>query len=180
VVFVESSSGRGSGTRITDTEILTAFEVVGEDDIAVIVRMDDGEELTAVVTGYNKQRDVALLTLPSPASGSIFDLIRAANFSRVIGQEVVVIGYAPSIDMGTAISAFGHVGVIWNMPGDVIQLQIDADTTEEMTGGPVVTRDGRLAGIQVDTSSEPVEHVFALEIKEILEIIGDLRGGSKE
>ena len=152
-----------------------------------------GEGLVfAEVTGYDTQRDVALLTFQSEGSSpKVAELLQdfivetgtELGFRLVekLGYEVTVIGYAPTISETTPIATFGRIGVIWNVvPGDIREGQIDAAATGGMSGGGVFNTYGELIGILLSTWSPGFEgNSRYLSYLEINEVIEDLRSGVK-
>jgi len=187
VVFIDAGSGKGSGVRISANEILTAQHVVGNSSgVNVSVK---GEGLVfAVVTGYDTDRDIALLTFTNSDSEKFVELAPSSvstssgfRLPGALGSEVALLGYVSSISETTPIATFGRIAVRWNVvPGEILTMQIDASATNGMSGGGVFNNFGELIGITITNSDLYDGNVRAVDHTEITEILADLRAGTKE
>jgi serine protease Do len=188
IVFIETGSSTGSGVRISANEILTAQHVVGTSSgVNVSVK---GEGLVfATVTGYDQDRDIALLTFSNTDSENFVELPPSSvstpsgiRFPATLGGEVALLGYVSSISETTPIVTFGRIGVRWNVvPGDISTIQIDASATNGMSGGGVFNNFGELIGITITKSPDSFDgNVRAIEYTEVQEILPGLRSGVKE
>ena len=146
VVFVNFAHFQGSGVRITPAEIITAEHVISGAD-RVDVSVEGGIYQRATVTGFDKGRDLALLTLDDPLPGTSVQLPVAnvvfENLSQrsveEIGYEVALIGFVPDISNVTPVVTFGRIGGLWNIsPGAYAIGQVGAAATHGMSGGGVV------------------------------------------
>ena len=186
VAFVDLRFSQGSGVRISSTEILTAAHVVtGASRVEVSV--DGGVYQGATVTGYDTGRDLALLTLDSPATGLTVGLPvsnqvfadLSQRFVEEIGTEVALIGFVPDISITSPVVTFGRIGALWNIrPGNYAIGQVDAAATNGMSGGAVFNKFGEFLGIVV-TASSFNGNIRYVRFEEIKEVIGGLRAGSK-
>lgn len=152
------------------------------------VSIDDGVYQRATVTGYDTDRDLALLTLDDPAPGLTVELPFAnevfANLSQRsvadIGYEVALSGFVPDISIITPLVTFGRIGALWNIrPGDYAIGQVDAAATNGMSVGGVFNKYGEFLGVLV-TSSQFDGNIRYVRFEEIKEVIDDLRAGSKQ
>ena len=186
IVFIRTSTGFGSGVRISANEILTAQHVIGtQTGVNISVK---GEGLVfATVKGYDTDRDIALLTFQNSAIGTIAE-IPATDISLTpmprniieLGSDVTVVAYVSDISETTPLATFGRVGVIWSIvPGEFTVIQIDAAATNGMSGGGVFNSYGELVGILLSGSTTFDGNVRALAISEVREVIGELRSGIK-
>lgn len=150
VTFVNLPFSPGSGVRITPTEILTAEHVVTGSG-RVQISVDGGFYQMATVTGYDRARDLALLTLDNPTQGLTVSLPVSnrvfANLSQRfvedIGYEVTLIGFVPDLSITSPIVTFGRIGALWNIrPGNYAIGQVDAAATNGMSGGGVFNKFG--------------------------------------
>lgn len=186
VAFVNLPFSQGSGVRISPTEILTAEHVItGASRVEVSV--DGGFYQMASVTGYDRDRDLALLTLDKPTEGLTVGLPvsnqvfadLSQRFVEDIGYEVALIGFVPNISFTTPVATFGRIGALWNIrPGDYAIGQVDAAATNGMSGGGVFNKFGEFLGILV-TSSSFDGNIRYVRFEEIQEVIGAMRAGSK-
>ena len=187
VTFIDLVFSQGSGVRISPTEVITADHVTagaGRADVSV-----NGQAYQrATVTGYDTDRDLALLTLDDPVSGLTVELPLSnqvfADLSQRsvadIGYEVALIGFVPEISTTTPLVTFGRIGALWDIrPGDYSLGQVDAAATNGMSGGAVFNKFGEFLGVLV-TSSSFNGNVRYVRFEEINEVIEELRAGSKK
>jgi len=186
VTFIDGVFSQGSGVRISPTEVITAEHViagVGRADVSV----NGGVFQRATVTGYDTDRDLALLTLDEPAAGLTVELPFSnqvfADLSQRsvagIGYEVALIGFVPEISTNTPLVTFGRIGALWDIrPGDYSLGQVDAAATNGMSGGAVFNKFGEFLGVLM-TSSSFDGNVRYIRFEEIKEVIKELRAGSK-
>jgi len=187
VVFINLVNSQGSGVRISPTELITAEHVItGASQVDVSI--DGGVYQRTTVTGYDTNRDLALLTLDNPTPGLTVELPFAnevfADLSQRsvadIGYEVALIGFVPDISNITPLVTFGRIGALWNIrPGDYAIGQVDAAATNGMSGGGVFNKYGEFLGVLV-TSSQFNGNIRYVRFEEIKEVIDDLRAGSKQ
>ncbi len=137
--------GLGSGF-IIDSQglIVTNHHVIeGADDITV--KMNDGNEYSATVLGYDAKTDLALLKidankpLPSIAFGDS-DKARVGDWVIAVGNPF---GFGDTFTAGI-ISARGRD--IQSGPYDDF-IQIDAPINKGNSGGPLLNLDGKVVGI---------------------------------
>ena len=186
VTFIDVVFSQGSGVRISPTEVITAEHMIagaGRADVSV----NGGVFQRATVTGYDTDRDLALLTLDEPAAGLTVELPFSnqvfADLSQRsvagIGYEVALIGFVPEISTNTPMVTFGRIGALWDIrPGDYSLGQVDAAATNGMSGGGVFNKFGEFLGVLV-TSSSFDGNVRYVRFEEIKEVIEELRAGSK-
>ena len=186
VTFIDVVFSQGSGMRISPTEVITAEHMIagaGRADVSV----NGGVFQRATVTGYDTDRDLALLTLDEPAAGLTVELPFSnqvfADLSQRsvagIGYEVALIGFVPEISTNTPLVTFGRIGALWDIrPGDYSLGQVDAAATNGMSGGAVFNKFGEFLGVLV-TSSIFDGNVRYARFEEIKEVIEELRAGSK-
>ena len=186
VTFIDGVFSQGSGVRISPTEVITAEHMIagaGRADVSV----NGGVFQRATVTGYDTDRDLALLTLDEPAAGLTVELPFSnqvfADLSQRsvagIGYEVALIGFVPEISTNTPLVTFGRIGALWDIrPGDYSLGQVDAAATNGMSGGAVFNKFGEFLGVLV-TSSIFDGNVRYVRFEEIKEVIEELRAGSK-
>ena len=188
----------GSGVRISEDEVLTAYHVIA--DSATVTLAIKGVGLVyGTVQGYDVERDIALLTFTSSSGygGEIaaFPVLPYWEGHEAglwgDGQEIVAVGYVDEISETTPIATFGRISVILDMqPGSVVVGIIgvsDAAVTYGMSGGAVFNRAGSVIGIiegsvgLIDEDGFVYFEVGARFIlnPEIGEVLADLRAGVK-
>ena len=183
VVYVETSIGYGSGVRISDTEILTAHHVV--DDVDTVNLAIKGEGLVlAVVTGYDSSRDIALLSFNNIGEGFQAPIYSESEVAWAdicdLGCPLVSIGYVPGVSETSPMMVFGRLTGKWSIvPGDFGEIQTDAVMTHGMSGGGLFNSQGGLMGINQKGDPELAGNHRGIAAAEILEILSELRAGSK-
>lgn len=170
---------------IAPGEILTAEHVI-RGDLGVNVSVPGVGLVFAEVTGWDRDRDLALLTYNSNGVESVATLATGSVvrngeqvFPGEIGSPLVALGFVPSISITTPIATFGNVGVRWNIvPGDYSKIQTDAEMTNGMSGGGLWDSYGLLIGI-IQTGGNFAGNNRGLAWNEINEVLPDLRAGTK-
>ena len=187
VTFIDIVFSQGSGVRISPTEVITAEHVIAGASRAD-VSVNGQAYQRATVTGYDTDRDLALLTLDDLVSGLTVELPFSnqvfADLSQRsvadIGYEVALIGFVPEISTNTPLVTFGRIGALWDIrPGEYSLGQVDAAATSGMSGGAVFNKFGEFLGVLV-TSSTFDGNVRYVRFEEIKEVIEELRAGSKK
>ena len=186
VAIIDRGEVIGSGVRISDGEVLTAGHIImGRDSVDLAVR-GVGLEF-GVVRGCDADRDIALVTISGdggvtvPLSPSYWGVSENGDTygKWAIGNEVALVGYAPSISSTTPMATFGRIGVTWSIvPGDYYTGQTDAAVTGGMSGGAVFNRWGDLIGIILSRDPSFAGNVRFRMVAEVDEVIGDLRSGA--
>ena len=187
VAFINNVYSQGSGVRITAAEIITAEHVISGSD-RVNVSIEGGSYHPATVTGFDRTRDLALLTLDEPAPGTHVELpVSNTVFENLsqrsvedIGYEVAVIGFVPDISNVTPLVTFGRIGGLWNLvPGNYAIGQVDAAATNGMSGGGVFNKYGEFLGVLI-ASSNFGGNIRYVRFEEIREVLNELRSGKKQ
>lgn len=132
----------GSGVAIGDgSTIVTADHVLGGAN-RVLLRLNDGSVVEAEIVLRDAQTDLALLSVADPLPA----LRLAANIET--GEEVCAAGNAFGLGVSIVcgvVSATGRRGVGFNLVEDFIQT--DAAINPGMSGAPLLSREGEIAGI---------------------------------
>ena len=185
VALFSSGDLIGSGVRISKTEILTAYHVV-EREMFPHASITGGGLVFTSVTGYDSERDVALLTHERISGGLVTPLAvdqwdsGEGHWRWTVGREVAAAGYVGDISDTTPMVTFGRIVVVWNIvPGDHQVAQVDAAVTYGMSGGPVYNAWGDMIGIVLSRDTAFAGNVRFLTSEEIGEVIRDLRAGSQ-
>jgi S1-C subfamily serine protease len=175
-IFGQSASQRGVGTGFvvrSDGFILTNEHVV-ENAETITVTLPNGRDLPARVVASDHDHDLAVLKVD--ATG--LTAVSLGDSSKlVVGERVVAIGYALDLSGGPTVTS----GVISSLqrtievqdsnggPGSTTRtyrdvIQTDAALNPGNSGGPLVTLDGRVVGIDVAGSSQAENIGFAVAV----------------
>lgn len=143
-------SSTGSGWVVDDSHVVTNRHVVAMDPTPTLVSRD-GSQLEGTVIGWEESPDIAVIEV---AGGGLADPIAWAPAEDLAeGQELVSIGYpAPAGDF----SVFG-VSIVSFQNLDSVRQAIRADGALDRgnSGGPALTRDGRVAGVVTEMAQNP-------------------------
>jgi S1-C subfamily serine protease len=164
-----------------DGFILTNQHVV-ENANSITVTLPGGRELAARVVASDHDHDLALLKVD--ATG-LTPVTLGDSSSLVVGERVVAIGYALDLSGGPTVTSgvisslqrtiqvqdsSGGPGATTRTYRDVIQT--DAALNPGNSGGPLVTLDGRVIGIDVAGSTQAENIGFAVAVDAAKSLVG--------
>jgi serine protease Do len=137
----------GSGVLITSAgHVLTNYHVI-EDASSVTVTLMDGTKYNGSVIAAEPGRDMAIVKLDT--SRTDFPAATLGTSSNlIIGEEVVVIGYALGLD-GMASFAKGIASAVRTLEDGFSYIQTDAAINPGNSGGALVNLEGEVIGISV-------------------------------
>lgn len=140
----------GSGFVVDDRHVVTNRHVVASDPTPVLVSRD-GTEIAGTVIGWEQSPDVAVIQVEDGGLAAPIPWAPASELTE--GQELVSIGYpAPAGDF----SVFG-VSIVSFQSAESQRQAIRADGALDRgnSGGPALTRDGRVAGVVTEMAQNP-------------------------
>ena len=184
VVWIDAGLAKGSAVVIAEGELLTAEHVISGKS-TVQASIPGVGTVTALVQGWDKTRDLALLKYDSDGNESVVQISEGSIWngdewtsSGLIGSPVTAIGYVNQVSTNVPMTSFGHISTWWNIvPGQVSTYGFDADVTNGMSGGGLFDMDGGLVGIIIQKSTVIGSDHRAVRYDEIREVIDDLRSG---
>jgi S1-C subfamily serine protease len=168
----------GTGFVVAPGRALTNAHVV-ERCRGVRVRTANGTEMTARVLRADRQRDLALIELPTEA-GPPLAFRREMNIRR--GEGVVTYGFplAGMLSSGPTLTT-GEVSALAGLADDQRQFQISAPVQPGNSGGPLLDLAGNVVGVIVSklnaarvaqrTGDIPQNVNFAVKGNEALEFL---------
>ena len=186
LVITQSGETQGTGTGIFATEdgyiITNSHVILNSKSVSVQVKTYDGELHDAVVVGFDKTTDLAVLKIDGagymPAESGDSDDLR-------MGQWVVAIGnpggeqFSGSITRGVISGLNRSVGSYSS--NGMTYIQTDAAINPGNSGGPLVNLHGQVIGINTlkmsttDSTEATVEGLgFALPISSVSFVVNDL------
>ena len=189
VLFIQSSSGTGTGFFVSaDGSAITCAHVVGDDsDVSVILW--DGRHITAHVERKSSS-DLALLKLPV----TDVPFLGLADKSEVKqGAETTIWGYKLGMNGGTAAGIpepslnKGSIAALRSWKSGVNIIEYSNPTAHGDSGGPLlVTKSGKVAGVvqskmdaEVKTEGSKIRAetaegmAFAISADEITKLIAE-------
>ncbi len=145
-----SKRGLGSGVILTaEGAILTNNHVI-EDAKAVSVKLKDGRVFSATLAGRDPATDLAVLKIDAKGLPAVtFADSEAARAGEVVLAVGSPLGLSHTVTMGV-LSAKGRGGA--NPIEDY--LQTDASINSGNSGGPLISLDGKVLGINTQTASK--------------------------
>jgi S1-C subfamily serine protease len=180
VVFIFADLGNGwakggsgiiidpSGYILTNAHVIKGAETV-------IVVLNDSREIPATILGKNETKDLAIIKI----SGGNFPFVKLGDSATLKpGDEVIAIGYpiADSITISTPTVSKGIVSALRN-DGVNNLIQTDAAINDGNSGGPLVTMEGEVIGINQMKESGSEGIGFAIAINDAKLIIPNLENG---
>ena len=186
VVWIDAGNATGSAVVIGAGELLTAEHVITGKTL-VQASIPGVGLVNAVVKGWDKTRDLALLTFLSTGGESIVEMSEGSTLNGsektsngLIGSPIIAIGYVTPISKTVPMTSFGHISTWWNVvPGDVSTFGFNANVTNGMSGGGLFDIDGKLIGTITQKSTVIGSDNRAVRYDEIQEVLADLRAGVK-
>ena len=169
VVQVTTGNSTGSGFLISSTGLVVTNDHVAKAD-TVRVNFHDGQTHMGDVVERAPNADLALVQLRG--SASFASLTMGDGASLRVGDEVVALGYPALGDMGISLTVTRGIVSAKRTANGVALIQTDAAVNPGNSGGPLVSMDGRVVGIntsRVDQTStgRPVTNVgFAVATTE--------------
>jgi serine protease Do len=175
IPFGFNATGRAVGTGFIvrpDGMILTNEHVVNG-AVEVTVTLADGRSLPAQVLASDEGHDLAVLKV----EGRDLPTVSLGDSTTVaVGQRVIAVGYALSLEGGPTVTS----GIISSLERSIqVQdsrggfpsartysdvLQTDAALNEGNSGGPLVTLDGEVIGVNAAGSAQAENIGFAIAI----------------
>lgn len=182
VFVVYSGNQVGSGFAIAKNCVITNAHVLSDGSNTSILSYS-GEEYEAIVCGIDYNRDIAILKIEN----GVFEPLQIGNIADCsVGDDVYAIG-APNNLPYTLTK--GIISAKERVIADQTYIQIDAAINQGNSGGPLLTEDGKVIGINSMTfrGSEglslaiPIEAVFiVMEINDLSILSGFLETTSEK
>ena len=173
-------TGTGTGWLYDSTHVVTNQHVV-DDAQQVSVRFHDGTEVDARVVGTDQSTDVALLELDEAADAE--PLRRGGTHTLEVGDPVVAIGSPFGLEGSLTAGVVSGLGRTIEAPDgyaidDVVQT--DAALNPGNSGGPLLTTDGAVVGMNAQIRSQSGSNSgvgYAIPIETVESVVEQLLAG---
>jgi serine protease Do len=166
---------RGSGFIVNPDGLIITNNHVVKDARRVEVTLASGEKLTAKVVGTDPRTDIAVLKVDSPKPLPYLQLGDSQDVQP--GQWVIAIGNPFGLSESVSAGIVSAVGrTIGAGPYDQF-IQIDAPINQGNSGGPLITQDGKVVGMNtaiLSPSGGSIGIGFAIPAAMIQQVAGDL------
>jgi S1-C subfamily serine protease len=169
----------GSGVIISESGLVLTNAHMVRDVNKIKVVLEDKKEYSGILLGKDNKADLALLQIEGGAS-----LIPLA-FARVeeiqVGQEVLAIGspygYKHTVTKGI-VSGIKREVKLSKYNTMVNLIQTDAALNPGNSGGPLITNDGKMIGLNTLGRGQNLN--FAVSIETINTLLPDLKAGGRD
>ncbi len=166
---------RGSGFIVNPDGLIITNNHVVKDARRVEVTLDSGEKLSAKVVGTDPRTDIAVLKVDSSKSLPYLQLGDSKDVQP--GQWVIAVGNPFGLSESVSAGIVSAVGrSIGAGPYDRF-IQIDAPINQGNSGGPLITQDGKVVGMNtaiLSPSGGSIGIGFAIPSDMIQQVAGDL------
>ncbi len=149
VVRIETDHGLGTGFFYHSPEhVATAYHVV-HNARAIEIALDDERRVPARVVAWDERYDLAILRLEGPAPGR--PVLEPFTDAIEVGMPVAVLGH-PYADLSRLLPQLRGL-LNWSLTQGIVGavsdswIQTDAAVNPGNSGGPLLSRDGRLLGV---------------------------------
>ena len=152
VVKISSSVGTGSGFIVDeDGLIVTNAHVVGRSK-TVIVRLASRRVYTGDVVSLDEEADLAFIELDT--DDTLLPVPLGNSYLAFVGNEVIAVGFP----LGNALPGSSTItrGIVssWRVFDGVSYLQTDAAINPGNSGGPLISRSGKVVGVNTSRYEE--------------------------
>jgi len=168
-------AARGSGFIVNPDGLIITNNHVVKDARRVEVTLASGEKLSAKVIGTDPRTDIAVLKVNSPKPLPYLQLGDSKDVQP--GQWVIAIGNPFGLSASVSAGIVSAVGrSIGAGPYDQF-IQIDAPINQGNSGGPLITQDGKVVGMNtaiLSPSGGSIGIGFAIPSDMIQQVASDL------
>lgn len=152
----EQLAGEGSGVIVDEMgHVVTSWHVVEGARNAEVV-LNDGTKLEAVLVGYDKATDLAVLRIKS--NRREYPAVEFGDSELVrVGETAIAIGSPFSLQSSVTVGHVSQKGRKVHLLPYEDFIQTDAAINEGNSGGPLIDVDGRLIGINTARKTDDQE-----------------------
>jgi serine protease Do len=170
--------GAGTGVILTpDGEVLTNAHVVDGSNSITVTLNGETRARAADLVGADRSNDVALLRIRDASNLPTVSLGRSGDLK--VGDSVLAIGNALALEGGLTVTE-GIVSALNRSlrdNGGSLEglIQTDAAINRGNSGGPLVTADGQVVGINTAVAGDAQNIGFALAIDRVKPVLERIR-----
>jgi S1-C subfamily serine protease len=170
VVTIRTDISQGSGFFIADNGYIVTNAHVMEGATRAAIITYDGESHTVYKLGENTEMDLVLLRI----NETEYEPLTLANSDDVKqGEQVIAIGNPYGLSFSVTQGIVSNVHQTGENKIDAY-IQIDAALNSGNSGGPLISKNGQVIGINNFKISEAEGLGFALESNYIKDVINDM------
>ena len=185
-----SAGGQSTGTGMVispDGEVLTSAEVVNGAASIQVTRYGTNRALSARLVGISPAHDLALVRVEDQDHLPTVRLGISADVP--IGALVVAVGSAFGLSVGTPTTTEGIISaegrsITTGLGNQAVTLedllQTDAVISSGSSGGPLVSSDGVVIGVNTAATSREPGIGFAIPVDQAKDLLPALRAGGME
>jgi S1-C subfamily serine protease len=181
--LVRGGNTVGAGVIVTPSgEVLTTYHLINGALSINLQLAASGASYSAAVTGIDPSDDIAVLQVQNVSSLPTVSIGDSAHVA--VGDHVTAVGSAPSaggrpVESQGAVRALGQTITVSDAHGSNVRtllglIQTDAAISTSDDGGPLVSADGRVVGIDTAGSG----NAYAIPIDLAISIVHSVESGS--
>jgi S1-C subfamily serine protease len=169
---IENSVGTGFVIS-EDGHIATNQHVINEAD-EIMVNLNDGRKLKAVVVGQDYEMDLAILKIE--AQSELIPLTLGDSEQLRVGEWVIAIGNPYGLDHTVTVGVVSAKGRPMQIEDRVYKdlIQTDAAINPGNSGGPLLNSSGEVIGINTAVNAQAQGIGFAISINTAKDILDEL------
>lgn len=182
VVQIFTTTGSGTGFFFDDGGWLATNAHVVGDFRTVTVVLHDGRSVEGDVVGSNILVDLAVIRVVGEGSLTVLELADSEQVN--VGDDVWALGFPAGGAPGTVTITKGIVSAIpVYEPNDVEYIQTDTATNPGNSGGPLISSQGQVVGINTwwldeTPSGRPIQNIgFAISSNFLRDLLPSLMNG---
>ena len=154
----------------TNAFVLTNHHVI-EDDKNINIRVTDSRTYKATLLGFDPDRDIAVMAICCSASFHVLDW--ASEAIPEVGAEVVAIGYARASSDRVTSTVGKVVENQFYAEDDAYAILHDAPLNPGNSGGPLLSMEGTVLGVNIGESKLKPGIFGALAYRSMKDLLSD-------
>lgn len=157
----------GKGYLITNAHVLQGGSAV--------VKNNKGQEFATRIIKVDEKRDIAILKIEDADYKAVSSLpYQIRKPEAELGEELFTLGY-PRYPVEDIVVSLGYLSSPSGFNGDTTSCQISLNANPGNSGGPVFNKNGDVVGIITAREASTEGAVFAVNAKNIYQMINELK-----